>query len=317
MNILALECNNKALANLLYIAKTVLQLIQIIGPFLAIIGMVSVAIKLLSNPENKKLKKGFYNCLMALVLLFSIPLFVNVVMGMLDDSFSLAACWNYAEQAKSSGNSNYIETNDNKNNDKHNILGDPSQYEQGDEKKTGNSNSSSGSGSASSSGSSSSANVSKLIFIGDSRTVGMKAAVNSNDIWSCKSGMGLSWMKSTGVPQIESSITSNAAVIILMGVNDLYEPAAYISYLNGKINEWDSKGATTYFVAVMPTNGSYNSLNSEISSFNNKLKTGLSSKVKWIDANSYLNSTGFNSSDGLHYDNATYQKIYNYIKSNL
>ena len=43
----------------------------------------------------------------------------------------------------------------------------------------------------------------KLIFIGDSRTEGMRDAVQDGNIWSCKSAMGYTWMADTGVPQIE------------------------------------------------------------------------------------------------------------------
>ena len=62
--------------------------------------------------------------------------------------------------------------------------------------------------------------ITKRIFIGDSRTVGMQQTIGSVNgvVWSCKSSMGLSWMKSTGVPNIESQITSGTAVIILMSL---------------------------------------------------------------------------------------------------
>ena len=64
MNILDLvsACGDKGLANIIKIAKTVLLIIQICGPILAIIGLVTVLFKLMSNPENKKLKNAFKNC---------------------------------------------------------------------------------------------------------------------------------------------------------------------------------------------------------------------------------------------------------------
>ena len=94
--------------------------------------------------------------------------------------------------------------------------------------------------------------ITKKIFIGDSRTVHMKLAVNSKDIWSCKSAMGLDWMKSTGVPNVENQITTGTAVIILMGVNDLFNADKYITYINQKTSEWRNKGARVYFVSVNP-----------------------------------------------------------------
>ena len=46
----------------------------------------------------------------------------------------------------------------------------------------------------------------KLIFIGDSRTEGIRDAVQDDSVWSCLSSMGYDWMVSTGVPQVEDEI---------------------------------------------------------------------------------------------------------------
>ena len=90
-------------------------------------------------------------------------------------------------------------------------------------------------------------NISNLIFVGDSRTVGMQSAVGGNDTWSGKVSAGLDWMQSTGVPNIEGSIGNGSGVVILMGVNDLYRASSYLSYINEKANTWASSGAHTYF----------------------------------------------------------------------
>ena len=159
----------------------------------------------------------------------------------------------------------------------------------------------------------------KYIFIGDSRTVGMKSAVasNKNDIWSAKVGEGYTWMKNTGVPAVEDKIGKNSKVVILMGVNDL-NSNAYITYLNSKSKKWVKKGATVYFVSVNPvdeekarSNG-YTITNKSIETFNKTMKNGLSSDIKYINTYSKINS--FGTTDGLHYTNETYKKIYNCIK---
>ena len=172
----------------------------------------------------------------------------------------------------------------------------------------------------------------RKFFIGDSRTVQMyinlfgdwsSSTVNKlsagttdskNDVWSCKGSMGLDWMKSTGVPNIEGSIASDNRIIILMGVNDLHNVDGYISYINSKAAEWKGKGAKTYFVSV--TQGSAGTLSTRIPKFNDKMKSSLSSDVTYLDAYGYLNSAGWHSGDGIHYDKATYEKIYNFINSN-
>ena len=169
-----------------------------------------------------------------------------------------------------------------------------------------------------SSNSNNSVTTKNVIMIGDSRCVQMKSHVGAgSDSWSCKGSMGLNWMKNTGVPNVESKIGNGTKIVIMMGVNDLYQPEAYISYINQKASTWASKGAKTYFVSVNPVDGSYSNLTSKIVSFNNKLKNGLNSNVRYIDTYNYLVSSGFNTSDGLHYKSDTSRKIYNYIKSNI
>lgn len=145
----------------------------------------------------------------------------------------------------------------------------------------------------------------------------MHTAVGGDDIWSCQESMGLDWMQQTGIPNIENNIQEGSSLVILMGVNDLYQANNYISYLNSNATSWKNRGANIYFVSVNPTEGSYNSLNTDIDKFNQRLRSGLTSNITYIDTNSYLKSNGFSTTDGLHYTNDTYNDIYNYIKSRI
>lgn len=294
-------CGSSAIANLLSITKTVVNIIQLIGPIVAMVALATCFIKLMTNPDEKKYKAGLKNSLIALVVLFLVPFLINLTMSLTDDSFDLAKCWNNAEAVAEIGeDSQYVDTTDES---RQPIVVNPEDYDTHSTTTQG--------------GSRNDSNVNKLIFIGDSRTVGMEMAVGeNNDIWSSKGSMGLNWMRQEGVPNIESNIGNGTAVIILMGVNDLYQPDNYISYINEKSSSWSSKGAHTYFVSVNPTDGSHSQLNSDIDSFNQKLKNGLSN-VNYIDTNSYLKSNGFSTTDGLHYTTDTYNKIYNYIKSHV
>jgi len=161
----------------------------------------------------------------------------------------------------------------------------------------------------------------KIIFIGDSRTVGMNSAVGTpaNTLWSAKVSMGYDWMVSTGVPNIENSV-KNAKIIILMGVNDYgyyNRDKKYATYINDKAKVWAKSGAKTYYVSVNPVVDSKSKYvkNATIKTFNESMKKLLSG-VTYIDTyNHIINS--FNAPDGLHYDKATYIKIYNYILSKI
>ena len=156
----------------------------------------------------------------------------------------------------------------------------------------------------------------KLVFIGDSRTEGLRDAVRDDSVWSCLSSMGYDWMVSTGVPQVEDQIEDNTAVIILMGVNDLYHVNDYISYINSKAAEWGNRGAQTYFVSVGPVQNDPYCTNGEIESFNAAMQANLSGAT-YIDVYSHLVSEGFSTVDGIHYPDSVSIDIYNYILDHL
>ena len=297
-------CTDYVLGYVFSIVKDVLSFLQIIAPIVLIIGLsISITKLVSSGGENKKHIKGILLQVLAIVFFFALPWLVGTILDLfvindLDKSgavYTLGSCYKNAEELRKQINSAKNQgvgggtpsTNLNPN------FTLPNQTNPNN-----NTNST-------------------LIFVGDSRTVGMQSAVGGNDIWSCKTSQGYSWMKSTGVPNIESKITNNAKVIILLGVNDLGNINSYISYVNQKANDWKQKGASTYFISVLPTDKGSNGLNTTINSFNQKLKNNLNSNVTYMDVNSYLKSDGFTTTDGLHYTNDTYQKIYNYIKSHL
>ena len=304
-------CGNPALANLFNIVQRIITIIQILAPILAIVALGINLTKSVMNPDDKKNFSMYKNWIIALVMVFAIPTLVNATMGILGEDYDISACWNNAKNANTSGNSTYKPVNNNKPSGPINTT--PDSYDKGSSGNNNNNNSNN-----TSSNSNNSVTTKNVIMIGDSRCVQMKSHVGAgSDTWSCKGSMGLNWMKNTGVPNVESKIGNGTKIVIMMGVNDLYQPEAYISYINQKASTWASKGAKTYFVSVNPVDGSYSNLTSKIVSFNNKLKNGLNSNVRYIDTYNYLVSSGFNTSDGLHYKSDTSRKIYNYIKSNI
>ena len=182
----------------------------------------------------------------------------------------------------------------------------------------------------------------KIIFVGDSRFVQMynyrfKGSKSSyigvtdddGNIWSVCAGKGLDWMKSTGIPKIESEIDDNTALCINMGINGIRDNSvdstidAYVKYYNSKIDDWTSKGAEVYFVSVNPVgsagksdnyNGSIH--NSSVKKFNKGVKSGVSSKMGYIDTYNAIIDT-YKSSDNLHYDANTSDAIYSAIVSSV
>lgn len=106
-------CGSSAIANLLSITKTVVNLIQLIGPIIAMVALTTCFIKLMTNPDEKKYKAGLKNSLIALVVLFLVPFLINLTMSLTDESFDLAKCWNNAEAvAKIGEDSQFVDTSD-------------------------------------------------------------------------------------------------------------------------------------------------------------------------------------------------------------
>ena len=96
MLFLDLECYSQILGNFFAIIKNILFLVQIIGPILCIVSLTLSFITIMTNPDDKKAPGKIKNSAIALVLLFFIPLLVNVVMGLVSDNSQVSACWKNA-----------------------------------------------------------------------------------------------------------------------------------------------------------------------------------------------------------------------------
>ena len=181
---------------------------------------------------------------------------------------------------------------------------------------------------------------SKMILLGDSKTVGMYISVygggNKNElsgvtdkdgnIWICKVGAGYSYAASH-MSTINNKASSEYAVVIIMGVNDIMQgtdgPAnSYATLITNNAKNWTAKGAEVYYISIPPIDGVYSNrygkiTNEKIDAFNSKLRSGLGSNVKYIDINSQLKGNVNCPTDHLHYDGATYKKVYELIRQSV
>lgn len=162
-----------------------------------------------------------------------------------------------------------------------------------------------------------------VMFIGDSRTVGMQQALKSshydltNIRFTAKVGQGYSWFADqTSLSQLAPTI-----LILNLGVNDLGNAARYQAlYTDYATTCW--KDAPIYIVSVNPVCNPCSSVtNQQIQDFNQSMQDWITAcntdagytRIHYIDTYSYLRQTGFSSSDGLHYSASTYTRIYAYI----
>ena len=165
--------------------------------------------------------------------------------------------------------------------------------------------------------------ASNCIFVGDSRTVMMHEAVGETGVtWEAKNSMGLSWMKKTAIPSIDSKVRNGTAVVVLMGVNDVadtWQAKNYASYLNKKAKEWASRGAYTYYVSILPVDDrkDHYESNAQVEAWNATIRPLLSQNVTYIDLYSQLKGKVSTASDGLHYQNSTSRTIYSLIMNSI
>ncbi|MDY5704364.1 MAG: hypothetical protein SPK77_05355 [Lachnospiraceae bacterium] len=162
-------------------------------------------------------------------------------------------------------------------------------------------------------------------WIGDSRFVGMDKVVDikSTDHYylEAKIGQGLSWFKKTALPKIEKTRQKNTALkkwryVICLGVNDLGDLDNYIDEYK-ELTAGDST-IELILVSVNPVKNYPTIKNSDIENFNKKLHDACDeNNWYYIDSYSKLMDLGYTTTDGLHYDNDTYQDIYDIIEEGL
>ncbi len=107
-----LDCTG-GVGSLIIIGKRITQIVQMIVPITLLVMMSIQITKLIKNPEDKKLISKIRNSLIAAVVVFFIPMFLNILIGMLGTRNDFTKCWN-SKNMKIKQNNTYIEENTNK-----------------------------------------------------------------------------------------------------------------------------------------------------------------------------------------------------------
>ena len=156
----------------------------------------------------------------------------------------------------------------------------------------------------------------RIIWVGDSRYVGMENVANSSDdIYVAKGSMGYSWFVNTAIDQVNSQKKDGDTIIVNLGVNG-FGASQYANKLNELVeNDW--KNCNVIFMSVNPIDDSkaasngYQVRNSQVIEFNNYMMEHLSAKITYLDTYSQLiNDISNETFDGVHYTSSTSGKIY-------
>ncbi len=161
-----------------------------------------------------------------------------------------------------------------------------------------------------------------MIFVGDSRFVGMRSVVGGSASWFCEISQGLYWLQNVCAPKLLKVDLKGKAVIFNLGLNDVYNYNSYITYLNNLGNTLRKKGASVFFMTVNPVDENKEALygyavtNSMIRTFDFYLAAGLKD-FGMINTYDVLLTGGFDTVDGLHYTSSTYRTIYSKVMSTI
>lgn len=153
-------------------------------------------------------------------------------------------------------------------------------------------------------------------------------------------GADLRWLTDTGLTMLDTELSSDGNVIILLGYNDcintciagtdITEAAkSYSTAINNYISKVkaDGKAPNIYFCSVIPVTGnipnasfpggliSKDELNNIIRQFNNTIQT--TCNAKFVDIAGYLERTSFHTIDNVHYTKETCQDIQCYLNATI
>ncbi|MBR2950153.1 MAG: SH3 domain-containing protein [Lachnospiraceae bacterium] len=162
------------------------------------------------------------------------------------------------------------------------------------------------------------AQTAAVVFIGDSRMVGMERDL-IEAVGHCpvtvvaQNGARHEWLESNGIPRADKVIGKGTKVLINMGVNDLGHVKDYLPLVNAFAAAWTARGAQVYYASVNPVFANpYNMTEERVTVFNRELRAGLIPQITWIDSNTYLKQTGIKCNDGIHYLPVTNLVLYQY-----
>ncbi len=134
--ILEVTCADPGIIQITKVLKTLFQMIQILGPILAMVSLGIIFFKSVVASDQKDFesnKKKIKNCIIALLITFFLPIFVNLTMAatFMKDTFEISSCWKEVDSYKNSP-SKYIPKKTNKKGTGTFII-DPSKYKGTDE----------------------------------------------------------------------------------------------------------------------------------------------------------------------------------------
>jgi hypothetical protein len=156
-----------------------------------------------------------------------------------------------------------------------------------------------------------------IIWVGDSRTVGMGRALDNDNVYIGADGEGYTWLYETGVTELSAAIRQypDAPVVFNFGVNDCDDIDSYLDLYQAIEAEYPD--THFYYLSVNPIEPTLceNVTNEEISDFNSSLRSAFPDQ--FIDSFTFLMVNQVTTIDGVHYSEADYQNIYSFASAQV
>lgn len=157
----------------------------------------------------------------------------------------------------------------------------------------------------------------RFIWVGDSRTDGIKNAVNDgNNEWITSENADYDWFTSEGISKVTEQLKEGETVVFFLGLNDLDRAEDYKTKLNELAKGDWSKAGEIIVVSLTPVDEekAEEITNEEIEEFNKTIRNGLASNITYRNIYSQVAGDMETVDDGINYDSETYQNIYSYIR---
>ncbi len=104
-------CSDSILIPFLSILKNFLNIIHIVVPLLLILSVTLTITKLMQDPDDKKAPKKIINSVIAIVIIFFLPVFLDIVINLTGEDESISNCFNL-NQSQDRISSSYQEINE-------------------------------------------------------------------------------------------------------------------------------------------------------------------------------------------------------------
>lgn len=154
--------------------------------------------------------------------------------------------------------------------------------------------------------------VSPIIWVGDSRTLGMQEALENSDLYIAAAGEGYNWFVETGLAEMEAAVKEHpdAPVVLNFGVNDYDNMDKYMELYQTMTAEHPD--TQFYFLSVNPIDPEVctNITNEEIADFNSHLRALFPDT--YLDSYTMIKASEIVPFDGIHYTKDDYRQIYEY-----